>query len=129
MCIDNKLRFFVNIFTTKPIIPNTPNFPDDYDDPFFPDDSGDNNPFEEDHFPTDLNSKIMEVQSSVSGLIYLRSHSQGDYTGKGFKGNPPIYNGDYPINPLYLTAMILKEAGFITEEDYNNKKVQLLDRY
>ena len=117
-----------NNITTKPIIPNTPNFPDDYDDPFFPDDSGDNNPFEEDHFPTDLNSKIMEVQSSVSGLIYLRSHSQGDYTGKGFKGNPPIYNGDYPINPLYLTAMILKEAGY-SESTISVKILNVLEDY
>ena len=98
--------------TTRPIIPNLPNYPDDdYDDPFFPN-PGDDKEDPADPFPDDKTSTIMIVQSAVSGLVYLRSNSLGDYTGKGFKGNPPIYDGDYPINPLYLTAMSLKEAGY-----------------
>lgn len=60
----------------------------------------------------DSDTPLLVVTSNASGLVYLREYSKGDYTGKGFSGDVPIYNGDYIINPLYLAANALKESGY-----------------
>ena len=87
-----------------------PDIPDDYDDP---EDQIDITDDPKDLFPEDKESEtVMIIQSATSGLVYLRQSSYGDYNGKGFLGNPPAYDGDYVINPIYLTSMVLKENGY-----------------
>ena len=71
----------------------------------------------------DDETPLLVVTSNSSGLVYLREYSKGDYTGQGFSGNVPIYNGDYVINPLYLSALALKENGY----KENTISVKILD--
>lgn len=64
------------------------------------------NPFKPD------NETVMYVTSTTTGPVYLRDTSFGDYNKKGFNGNQPVYDGPYVTNPIYLAALVLKEAGF-----------------
>ena len=80
------------------------------------------NPFENN------DTNVMYVTSTSTGPVYLRSISFGDYIKSGFSGNVPVYTGDYTINPLYLSALILKEAGY-TESDILVEMVSLFEGY